>query len=305
MIKIFKTSFSISVLISSVLLTGCGAPGSKSELEWENRQFEMEAEGAYMGVVNPINNNVGGPISGSVTINRDGKNILAFVRLNGGQPGVTHQQKIHAGFSCPTAANDINADGYVDAIEAMDHVHKILIPLDSSLSSQASGLKVWPVGDQYGNYWYEKSASYENFISDLRINDPNHTDDLIKLEDDKLLNLDSRVVLIYGVGPEINLPTTVKSRERIARNQSLPIACGVLRKVTLVPGVTEDDPNINLPIGPGDISGGNGSVDDGAIVPVGAGGAQGGDIPVPEEDDEEGGFRWPWESEPDGDDWPW
>lgn len=299
-----NTFYLPSILLSALLLTACGEPDSESELEWENRQFEMEAEGAYMGTINPINNSVGGPISGSVTLNREGKNLLAYVRLSGGQPGVTHQQKIHAGFSCPGTDFDINADGYVDAVEAMDHVQGVLIPLDGQLGSQGAGYNVWPVGDQYGNYWYEKSTPYTNFVNDLRRNDPNLRDDLVKLEDDKLLNLDSRVIMIYGVGPEVALPATVARRGNLSRNSSLPIACGVLRKVSMVPGTAENDPNIGLPVGPNEISGGNGG-DDGAIVPVGAGGAAGGDIGHEDEDEDEGGFRWPWETEDDGDVWPW
>lgn len=309
-------------------LTACGGgsgggSGSGSS-DGEPRQFESEAEGMYVAQMNAINNGVGGAISGSLSINKDGSRLIAYMRMNGGQPHVVHQQRVHVGTSCPTAANDANGDGYVDVNEAFAHTGKILFPLDSDISGQERGSSIWPAGDMYGYYHWERATSFERFISDLREPDLNEENDFAKLGPDGALNLDGRVVMIHGAAETSNLPDSVGTRGRLRNFQVIPIACGIIRKVNGIPGQLEDDPSLGAAPGEGETVGGSSGVDDGATVPVdgayrpgettggttgttndaendprNSGGTSGGTTgTVRDDDDNDGGFRWPWERRP-------
>ncbi len=305
-------------------LSACGGvgagSGSGSGTSAQPRQFEADAEGMYVANLSTLNNGVGGPISGNVSVDKEGKRLIAYVRLNGGHAHIAHQQRVHVGTSCPTKADDKNGDGYVDINEAYSVVGKILFPLDADISAQERGSSIWPASDMYGYYHWERATSFERFISDLREPDLNEENDFAKLGPGGPLNLDGRVVLIHGADQTLaNLPDTVGTRGRLSNFQVIPVACGVIRKVTTVPGAFEDDPSL----GPasGESVGGSSGVDDGATIPVDGqyrpgettGGESGGTNdadadPRPggttggssgdDDDDDDGGFRWPWERNP-------
>lgn len=267
----FFEVFKPVVLAASLFqLASCAEGGSSSSGKGQSgsssRQLESEAEGTYVATISTLNNGVGGPISGSVSITKEGTRLIAYARLNGGAPHTVHQQRIHVGTSCPTASNDANGDSYVDADEAFNHVGKILFPLDADISSQERGSSIWPAGDVYGYYHWERATSYERFISDLREPDLNEENEFAKLGPNGDLNLDGRVVIIHGAPETANLPDTVATRGRLRNFQTIPVACGVIKKVTVVPGEVEDDPSL----GPatGETVGGSSGADDGATVPV-------------------------------------
>lgn len=253
-------------------LTACGDGGSgkgtASGSVAEPRQFESEAEGMYVAQMTAMNNGVGGAISASLSINKDGPRLIAYVRLNGGQPSTVHQQRVYVGTSCPTAANDSNGDGYVDVNEAFAQTGKILFPLDADISGQERGSSIWPAGDIYGYYHWERATSFERFISDLREPDLNEENDFAKLGTEGALNLDGRVVMIHGAAESSNLPDTVGTRGRLRNFQVIPIACGVIKKVVGIPGVIEDDPSLGPAPAEGETVGGSSGSDDGATVPV-------------------------------------
>lgn len=326
-----KTTKMIAPLVlgaTLLQLTACGGGGAgkgSGSSDGEPRQFETEAEGMYVAQMTAINNGVGGAISGSLSINKDGSRMIAYMRMNGGQPGVVHQQRVHVGTSCPTAANDTNGDGYVDVNEAFAHAGKILFPLDADISGQERGSSIWPAGDMYGYYHWERATSFERFISDLREPDLNEENDFAKIGPDGALNLDGRVVMIHGAAETANLPPTVGTRGRLQNFQVMPIACGVINKVSGIPGEIEDDPSLGAAPGEGETVGGSSGADDGATVPVEgayrpgettvgttgttndaendprntggtAGGTTGGTSN--DDDDDDGDFRWPWERRP-------
>lgn len=253
-------------------LAACGGGGGGSgsgsgSSESQPRQFETDAEGMYIAKLNALNNGVGGPISGSLSIMRDGSRLIAYVRMNGGQPHVVHQQRVHVGTSCPTMEDDKNGDGYVDVNEAFARTGKILFPLDADISAQERGSSIWPAGDMYGYYHWERATSWERFIGDLREPDLNEENDYAKLGTGGALNLDGRVVIIHGAAETANLPDTVGTRGRLRNFQVIPIACGVIRKINGAEvGTIEDDPSL----GPaeGETVGGSSGADDGSTIPV-------------------------------------
>lgn len=303
-------------------LTACGGGGGTGggtgASGQQPRQFESEAEGTYVAEMQIMNRGVGGAISSSLSITKEGEKMTAYLRFNGGMPSTAHQQRVHVGTACPTDADDTNGDGYVDINEAFAKAGKILFPLDADISGQERGSSLWPMGDIYGSYNWERATNFERFIKDLREPDLNEENDYAKLGPDGALNLDGRVVLIHGTTKEIsNLPDTVGSRNRLANFQTIPIACGVIRKVSGVPGVVEEDPSFGA-AGEGETVGGSSGADDGTTIPVdGAyrpGETTGGTTGRTNEDntntdhgstsggtagstsgDTTGGWRWPWE----------
>ncbi len=320
--KTFTQVITPVVLTATLLqLASCGGGGGSSSgggSSFSPRQLESEAEGTYVATLSALNNGVGGPISGNVSISKEGGRLIAYARVNGGAPSTVHQQRVHVGTSCPTAANDANGDGYVDAVEGFNHVGKILFPLDADISSQERGSSIWPAGDIYGYYHWERATSYERFISDLREPDLNEENDFAKLGVNGDLNLDGRVVILHGAPETANLPDTVATRGRLRNFQTIPIACGVIRKVTAIPGELEDDPSLGPAVG--ETVGGSSGADDGATIPVDGqyrpgetsggttgttndadndprttGGTSGGND---NDEDDDGGFRWPWERNP-------
>lgn len=304
-------------LVTAALLqlTACGGGGggggTGSASKPLPRQFESEAEGMYIAPMEIMNRGVGGAISSTLSITKDGDRMIAYIRFNGGMPSVSHQQRVHVGTSCPTEADDKNGDGYIDINEAYDKVGKILFPLDADISSQERGMSLWPMADIYGSYNWERATSFERFISDLREPDLNAENDFAKLGPGGALNLDGRVVLFHGTTKETsNLPDSVATRGRLANFQTIPIACGIIRKVSSVPGAPEDDPSYGPAPAGETVGGGNGS-DDGATVPVdgayrpsettGGGetaGSTTGSTNTDNTDDGNGGFHWPWERHP-------
>ena len=273
----------------------------------------------YVAELNAINNGVGGAISASFSINKEGSRLIAYMRLNGGHPRIVHQQRVHVGTSCPTAANDTNGDGYVDVNEAFAHTGKILFPLDADISNQERGSSIWPAGDMYGYYHWERATSFDRFISDLREPNLNEESDYAKLGPGGALNLDGRVVMVHGAAENSNLPDTVGTRGRLKNYQVIPIACGVIRKVNSIPGEVEDDPSLGTAPGEGETVGGSSGADDGAVVPVNGahrpGETTGGSTGTTNDadndprtsgdsvggstgNDNDGGIRWPWERRP-------
>ncbi len=300
------------VLGATIISCGGGDAGGRGNgASGIERQIEQEAEGSYNVNLTTLNNGVGGSISGNIAITKDGNRFMAYARFSGGYPNIVHQQRVHFGSACPTAADDTNGDGYVDVNEAFAKSGKILFPLDSDISSQERGSSIWPSGDMYGNYFWERATSYDRFITDLREPDLNEENDFGKLGADGKLNLDGRVVILHGAPETANLPDTVGTKGRLRNFQTIPIACGVIGKAGQVPGTFEEDASL----GPasGEAQGGSSGADDGATVPVDgefhpgettgatAGGETAGTTTGSnsthgdDNSDTSGGFHWPWE----------
>ncbi len=316
-------SFTTLLLGVGILnLSSCGGGGGSSSGDAQRQQDEVavdaELEGQYMAKLQTINQTAAGFITGSVTMAREKKELLSDVRFSGLHPNLIHSQYIHSGTSCPT--NDDNGDGFIDAVESAKASGGILIPLDGDLSSQDRGSSTFPVSDPVGVYTYSEITSYDRFIDDLREEDRDLDDDFVKIGADKNLNFEGRIVIIYGVAPETVLPETVARRGRLANFQTLPVACGVFRKVTSVPGTVDDDSGMG-PAPEGETVGGGNGDDDGSTVVIGGGSGGGGtgeDLPdstggstgggepgpttPPTENEEDGGFvggfvggwHWPW-----------
>ncbi len=146
------------------------------------------------------------------------------------EPAIKHFQIIHERPKCPTSKDDVNQDGLIDFKELAEISGKKIIPLDGSLSSQLEGIDYGPVGDDFGEYVYKKSIKSEIMLEDLYVEDDSYFDELKKLEIDEKVNLDQRVLVIYGISSKINLPDSIDSLEENL-HEFMPISCGEIERV--------------------------------------------------------------------------
>src|SRR5690606_38610819 len=175
------------------------------------------------------------------TFMRQDDRFFAYLRLFAGMPKAWHMQHVYTGDRCPTQNDDLNLDGFIDIVEAEAVLGKILIPLDSDISSQNSGRRFFPLADLSGSYHYERVTSFRRFFADLKSPDKDPNDNMIKLSPEEGLEIEGKAVLIQGISEDVELPETVASLERRKPFQTFPIACGIFKKVEEVPGTLHND----------------------------------------------------------------
>ncbi len=194
-----------------LLLFSCGkaVEDKNSEIPEE----EIYSEGNYVAYFIPVNGLITNQVDGEVKISRYGDDFRVKVELKNAPAGI-HKQYLHAGTDCPKQAHDDNRDGYVDGYEAREAMGHILVPFDGDLSSQMGGDSYFPSG----NYSYARSTSYYLMLSDLHLPDEIVNDSIIKLNE-RDLPLEQRAVSIFSKSPV----------------GEIPIACGILTRVSEVP----------------------------------------------------------------------
>jgi hypothetical protein len=244
-------------LLLLLFLVSCGkTPENNAGVPIPHKEQEnvlpdgSNVQGLYLAKFITLNRQVNGTLPGSATIMRKNNELYAYVRLFGGGPGVWHQQNIHEGTRCPSARDDLNADGFIDAVEGEEVWGQVLVPLDSNISSQKAGSRIYPVADQSGSYFYERVTSFDRFFSDLKSVDKNLSDNFRKLLPDEGLSLLGKVVIVHGVSHSTELPPTIGAPPGMSPHKSLPIACGIFKRVTKIPGRLEGGTRIDLPESP-------------------------------------------------------
>lgn len=239
--------YAIMVLIILPFLASCGkstsGDGLLSDEERARRDEildESSIDGIYQAKFITLNPHVNGTIPGSLTFSREKDRLLTFVRLFAGGPRVWHPQGVYLGKRCPNLGDDKNGDGYIDIIEAMAVVGKMIIPLDANINSQASGKNFYPMADLSGYYHYERVASFRRLFDDLRDKDKDPDDHIAKLNPNEKFSFERRVFMVQGVVQETELPETVAGLGKRKPYQTLPISCGIIQKVSGSPGVPDN-----------------------------------------------------------------
>ena len=198
-------------------LMACGkneGGGSGSSVNGTASKELVEASpGTYYAVLRPVNFRSNGFFPyGAATFTVKGDELQVSTSMDDDQ-AVTHRQTLHIGTRCPTVeADDTNGDGFVDYDEAMRLVGKALIPLDGDLNSQSAGAEIYPRGRAMT---YQKSASLSKINADLK---------------GQKIGFEGRVVLIHGT--QGSFPASVASFEGEPAHISLPVVCGVLKKIS-------------------------------------------------------------------------
>lgn len=234
----------IGVMLLFVFVTACGRSNSNAGMPVNEKKIlpldGSNIQGLYMAKFFTMNPGVNGSLPGSATLQRDHDKFLAYVRLFGGAPNAWHQQNIHVGSRCPNAGDDLNNDGYIDIEEGNRIWGKILLPLDANLNSQKRGSTIYPKADASGNYFYEREASFESLFDDLKSEDKDLGDRFVKIAPDKGLDFEGKVVVLLGTASDVSYPDSVASTDGRPVYQTLPIACGVFKRITHIPGEPYD-----------------------------------------------------------------
>lgn len=233
----------VPILLTFFLMEACDIPRTTNQGTNSSREREealpldgSHIQGHYQAKFITLNPHVNGTIPGSANLYRKGERIYAFVRLFAGGVKAWHMQNVYTGSRCPGPSDDKNADGFIDIQEAEEVLGKILIPLDSDISTQHSGKSFFPLADLSGNYQYERVGPFRRFIEDLQSKDKNPEDDIVKLPQSQGLRLIGKTVLIQGVSDTQELPETLATKGRHRSFQTLPVACGVFEKIDRAPG---------------------------------------------------------------------
>jgi hypothetical protein len=188
---------------------------------------EVTQEGDFKAILRPYNNSLSGWIpNGMIRLKVTGDQLDISAWLDD-SASVTHRINIHQGSECPSSFHDSNRDGLVDFQESIKASKDILIPIDSHLNEQVSENDFYP----FGNFSYSERGSLSKILMDLAKDDLDIEDSVIKWPRAKGLNLEGKVIIVLGVSPTRNLPTTVSSLKNLTPQLSIPIACGVIEKI--------------------------------------------------------------------------
>lgn len=215
-----KLNFAILFL----LLVSCGKNNSKTAVVAQMQ--EAPQDGIFVVTTTSLNSSTHRS-SGLVKMTLEGDNFQGKVRLESGEDGI-HMQHILMGSRCPTLADDLNRDGLIDVEETLKASGEILIPLDDDLSRQNPGKDLYPMNE----YLYIQNASFSLLLSDLQAVDEIINDKFVKLASGSRFELSGRPVVIFGIAAGFTLPGTVKSFGLWSKQESLPIACGVLQRIS-------------------------------------------------------------------------
>lgn len=206
------TILAVLTLLSVVACGKGGGSGSSSPRRDVASRMMEATPGTYYAILRPVNFHSNGFLPyGQATFTLKDDFLQVSTAMDDDQ-AVTHRQTLHMGSRCPTAADDTNGDSYVDYNEAMAVVGKVLMPLDGDLNSVAAGAEMYPRGI---GMTYNKSASLAKINADLRMK----------------IGFEGRVVLVHGTSQNSAFPTSLASFQGEPAHLSLPVTCGILKKV--------------------------------------------------------------------------
>jgi hypothetical protein len=208
----------VKILIISTLLLfiSCGRKENEINSDPQVRDYgEQNSVQHFRGILRPINNQLSGFLPTGIAEVKIINDKIEVKTLLDDDAKVIHIQSIHLGNRCPEQIDDKNVDGLIDIEEAHFASGNIYIPLDSDLNSELLGQGNYPMG---GGYTYFETASLKAISKDLESR--NQTLDFL-----------NRVVLIHGTYSKSDLPGTIETLGIYPVEKSLPIACGVLRKL--------------------------------------------------------------------------
>ncbi|HXH30636.1 MAG TPA: hypothetical protein VNJ01_07470 [Bacteriovoracaceae bacterium] len=248
------TSLSLFGLLASCGGSGGGAgpkkfaeqltPGGPATTTPEPERLPVDGsniQGTYKAVFETMNTKITFNNPGSATFQRKDDKLLVYFRLFGGKAFASHRQSVHLGTRCPGPQDDLNGDGYIDINEGNKVWGKIIVPVDSDVSTQIAGRTIHAASpDLSGSYWNEQEVDFQTFFDDLKDEDLYPNDNIQKLAADEPFTFENKVVVVQGVGKDTAVPETIGSTDRYAAYDTLPIACGIIKKADELPGTSDD-----------------------------------------------------------------
>jgi len=216
-----QDSFSKETTIKTV-------PPSKLTIKKEVRRDDV---GKYSVKLEKVNESFDLNVQGTFQINIEKDLFLVDGYVSGVDSGIKHYQIIQSGGECPTMDSDLNFDGIIDNLEGSLVYGTKLIPLDANISAQFEGMSYGPIANEEGEYFYRKSVPFSSLMADLKSLDDDLYDDLIKIDFDQYLELEKRVIVIYGISSSVPLPSTVRGTFERDEFELIPIACGKIQRI--------------------------------------------------------------------------
>lgn len=186
--------------------------------------------GTYKTVLLPVNSFGPDEAGGEFTISIKDDVFMAESQVNGVHGGMKHYQEVLTGEECPDENADANFDGVIDVMEASAVSGNTLLPLDSHLNTQVEGITYGPIANEGGYYFYRRSSSFSLLMEDLLSYDDDPEDHLMKLAPPTKLTLSKKVIMVYGLSPEVELPESVQGRAGLSPHESTPVLCGRLKR---------------------------------------------------------------------------
>lgn len=207
------------ILLSTLISCGDDYSSNSDDFEQENEDVpEPETiQKIYRADLRAVNPLVADGLRGQVLLRLEGETFEANVAAQD-VPGVFHPQHIRTGKSCPGPEADLNRDGLIDFNESQSVTGPIFIPLDDDLNNVVADSAEYPNGGFVGAYVYQEETTRRQVVSELGA--------------EAGLDLENRVVMIFGVELDQTLPPTVPSPDGRPPQETFPLACGELSKVT-------------------------------------------------------------------------
>ena len=202
--------------VLSLIISSCGKDNKSSQKNTSQEFEEQQSQGLYRAILRPLNNHLSGFLpTGKAFVEIDKQQIQISTHLDD-DAKVLHRQSIQDGTRCPGLNDDLNQDGILDFEEAKAIAGEVLIHLDGSLDGGLEGDGLYPWGS---GFTYKKRADLSDIENEIR------------LRTKKNLSLDGRVVMIYGVSKNTLLPYTVATHSQLPKDSTIPVVCGVLKKI--------------------------------------------------------------------------
>jgi hypothetical protein len=239
-----NTTLSLLSLCLMAACSGSGGSGSHSSSApagQEVAQNEATApdgsniNGIYAAELWPVNYNLHFKTLGMAALKRDGDTFEAMVNMKYAPKGTVLKTAVYTARRCPTIKDDLNKDAYIDILEARLAIGKITIPFDSDLDSQMGGHNSYSASTIDGKFVYRQTASFSRMFADLQGADEDSSDQMVKIGQGEGMTLPGRIVLVQGLAETIDLPESVATTDGENSHATIPVACGVLWKVTEMP----------------------------------------------------------------------
>lgn len=184
-----------------------GSCGRQNFPDYRDDQISYETfQGSYRAEFHSLNAKSVGLTTGHSILWARGTQFYARVNLQNHSPRVRHHQYIHQASKCPGRGADTNRDGIIDFAEVIAAAGKAIIPLDKKLSSRAEGFYYFPTSDDKGHYYYSESGHLGRMLEDLRGYPDQPNENFCRLEYNENLDLDNRIIMIYGNGEDDLFP---------------------------------------------------------------------------------------------------